>query len=176
MAEKFRDMLTVGGRTNSLGRSAEVIEAVLQDRRRLDELFECLFADDAWIRMRAVDSLEKICRLKPDWLGLYIDRLIDGFSDDAQASIQWHMAEIYAQVDLTERQRMAVILWLSRLLSTPQIDWIVAANAMKTLGQFAEAGWIPKQEAIRLIGIQRQHRSKAVVKRSNGLLDQLSRA
>jgi hypothetical protein len=60
-------MLTVGGKSNALGRTNEVIEIVLLDKSRLDELYKCLFEADAWVRMRAGDALEKICRHCPEW-------------------------------------------------------------------------------------------------------------
>ncbi len=45
MAEEFEAMLT-GGHPNSLGRTLEVVDAVLADRSRLTELVACYFSDD----------------------------------------------------------------------------------------------------------------------------------
>jgi hypothetical protein len=58
MPEAFATVLSIGGTSNSLGRAEEVVQIVLADESRLDELFECLF-DDEWLRMRAIDALEK---------------------------------------------------------------------------------------------------------------------
>ncbi len=74
MDGNFVEMLAVGGKSNSLGRVNEVIEIVLHNEPRLNELYDCLFDKDAWIRMRAADALEKVCREHPDWLMPYIDR------------------------------------------------------------------------------------------------------
>jgi hypothetical protein len=74
MAENFADMLIVGDKSNSLGRVSEVIEHVLNDPERLEELYSCLFNEDARVRMRAADALEKICRQHSDWLEAFIDR------------------------------------------------------------------------------------------------------
>ena len=175
MTEKFTEMLAAGGHANSLGRVNEVIELVLQDKSRHDELYDCLFDEDAWVRMRAADALEKICRLHPGWLLPYVDKLQDELATSTQPSIQWHLAQIYGQVDLTPKQKQAAIHWLKHLLSTKDVDWIVAANAMDTLAQFSKDGSFPVVEIIPLLKVQQSHKSNAVIKRANKLLTELNR-
>lgn len=167
-------MLTVGGKTNSLGRAREVIEIVLKDKSRLDELYDCLSHEDAWVRMRAADALEKVCRQHPDWLIPYVDRLQKDFSASEQPSIQWHLAEIYIQVKLTESQKKTAMNWLSDLLSSKDVDWIVAANSMKALAYFNKNGDFPTDKLLPLLKVQQKHKSNAVVKRANKLLSELS--
>jgi hypothetical protein len=174
MHDDFLELLTVGGKSNSLGKVTDVIQLVLDDRSRLDELYNCLFAEDAWVRMRAADALEKICRVHPDWLLPYIDRFATELSSSTQASIQWHLAQIYAQVELTYEQKKFAIDWLTGLLSTKEVDWIAAANAMETLAQFTEDGSFPKLKLITLLKVQQHHKSNAVIKRANKYLEQLS--
>lgn len=175
MDKRFLEILAVGGKTNSLGRASEVISAVLAGRGRLEELYNCLFDEDAWVRMRAADSFEKVCREHPDWLEPYIDRFPGELMTSAQPSIQWHLAQIYKQVELTDAQKRVATEWLRGLLSTIQVDWIVAANAMATLAQFAGDGFFSKAELINLLKIQQHHKSNAVVKRANKLIAALSR-
>jgi len=174
MAETFIEMLAVGGKSNSLGKVNEVIEIVLADQLRLDELYDCLFDEDAWIRMRAADALEKICRQHSEWLQPYIDRLSTDLATSTQPSIQWHMAQIYGEVELTKEQKEFAINWLKRLLSTKEVDWIVAANAMDTLVQFAKTGALSTTEVIPLLKIQQKHRSNAVIRRADKLLAELA--
>jgi TPR repeat protein len=171
MIEKFARMLIEGGKTNSLGRADEVIKTVLADKTRLDELYGCLFEQDAWVRMRAADALEKICRVHPEWISPYVDRLQKDFSGDAQPSIQWHIAQIYAQVALTDPQKAAAIVWLQRLLATKDIDWIVSANAMETLAQFVEDGAVARTDFVKLVQVQQYHKSPSVVKRAKKWLN-----
>jgi TPR repeat protein len=170
MVEKFNEMLAQGGHANSLGRVNDVIEVVLHDRARLDELYSCLFDEDAWIRMRAADALEKICRQHPDWLVPYIDAFSSDLAASTQPSIQWHLAQIYREVDLTAKQKHLAITWLKHLLATKDVDWIVAANAMDTLAQFTKDGSSPVADLIPLLKIQQSHRSSAVIKRAGKLL------
>lgn len=166
-------MLAVGGKSNSLGRANEVIEVVLNDQPRLKELYECVFDEDAWVRMRAVDSLEKVCRIHPEWILPYIDGFNEELATSRQPSIQWHLAQMYREVVLTDVQKQFVIKWLKQLLSSNQIDWIVAANAMDTIAQFTTDGLVSKAETLALLKIQQSHTSKSVVKRANKLLSEL---
>jgi hypothetical protein len=174
MNGNFVELLAVGGKSNSLGRVNEIIEFVFNDKSRLDELYDCLFDEDAWIRMRAADALEKICRVHPDWLLPYVDRFSADLTSSSQPSIQWHLAQIYNQVDLTDGQKRFAIGWLKQLLSTPEVDWIVAANAMATLVQFTRDGSFSAAEMVSLLKIQQQHKSNAIIKRANKLLTELS--
>ena len=174
MSEPFADVLTVGGRSNSLGRVDEVVAIVLADRSRLEELYACLFDEDAWVRMRAADALEKVCREAPDSLLPYIDRFAAELTGSTQPSIRWHLAQIYRQVPLTAGQKAFAIGWLEGLLAEPGLDWIVAANAMETLAAFVRDGSVPVQQVAPLFEGQRRHRSRAVVRRADRLLSELS--
>ncbi|HVQ44573.1 MAG TPA: hypothetical protein VMT30_06425 [Candidatus Saccharimonadia bacterium] len=173
MTEDFTDLLAVGGKANSLGKVNEVIALVLNDRNRLDELYSRLFNEDAWIRMRAADALEKICRQHPDWLLPYIDKFASDLATSSQPSIQWHLAQIYRAVDLTTEQKHFAINWLKHLLATKDVDWIVAANAMDTLAQFTKDGSCSVADIVPLLKIQQNHKSNAVIKRANKLITEL---
>lgn len=170
MNESFSTILAVGGKSNSLGRSDEIIQAVLQDRSYIEELYACMFSEDVWVRMRAVDVLEKICRQRPEWLLPYVDRFIADFHTSDQPSVQWHLAQIYRQVSLTDHQRKMIMRWLEVLGSTVSTDWIVAANTMVTLAQFTRAGYYPVNDLIKILLMQQQHASNAVNRRANKYL------
>jgi hypothetical protein len=174
MNQNFSEMLMVGGHANSLGKVNEVIEIVLQDKSRLEELYACMFAEDAWVRMRAADALEKICREHSDWIVPYIDRFQSELAMSTQASIQWHLAQIYEQIDLTPEQKQRAIDWLKNLLSTKEVDWIVSANVMDTLAQFTRERAFSVKEMVSLLKVQQEHKSNAVIKRANKLFAELS--
>ncbi len=173
MAESFAEILAVGGKSNSLGRANEVIGLVLNEKGRLNELYPCLSSEDAWVRMRAADALEKICRKHPDWLLPYVNKLQKDLAASSQPSIQWHLAQIYSQVDLSPIQKLNAISWLKHLVSSTGVDWIVSANAMDTLVQFAKDGSVTTDEVVSLLKIQQKHKSKSVVRRANKLLAEL---
>lgn len=174
MSERFESMLAVGGKLNTLGRAGEVVQIVLDDQSCLDELFECIFHDDAWIRMRAIDSVEKICRVHPEWLTPYIDRLLDEVSVIDQPSIQWHLAELFAQIELSPSQRQQAAEIMKLNIASADADWIVASNTMKTLGNYVQVGHLAASEIVPLLRVQQSHRSSAVVKRATKILEDLS--
>jgi len=173
MAECFAEILAVGGKSNSLGRVSDVTRLVLNEKSRLDELYSCLFDEDAWIRMRGADALEKICRQHPDWLLSYVDKFQAELASNAQPSIQWHLAQIYSQVNLTPQQKRSAINWLKHVLCSTDVDWIVAANAMKTLVQFSKDGSVPRKDAVSLLKVQQKHKSNSVIRKANKLLAEL---
>lgn len=174
MDEPFEQMLAEGGKSNSLGRVNEVIALVLSDMSRLEELYDTMFHDDAWIRMRAADALEKICRQHPKWIQPYIDRIQNELSESAQPSIQWHIAQIYTQVKLSEHQKAFAIAWLKKLLHSVNVDWIVSANSMDTLAIFTRNGDIDKADLLASVHTQLNHKSKSVVKRAQKIITEFS--
>jgi len=171
--EKLVDMLRIGGKTNSLGRANEVVSAVLGDKFLLGELYESLFDDDAWVRMRAVDCLEKVCRAHPEWVEPYVDRMLNDFTTTEQPSIQWHLAQMFAEVNLTDGQKKRAIIWLKGLLSAKDVDWIVSVNTMKTLVQFYRNGMVARAELTSLFELQQQHKSDTVRKKASQFLQNL---
>jgi hypothetical protein len=134
--EPFIEALA-GGHPNSLGRTPEVVEVVLADHGRLDELFACLESPDVLIRLRAGDALEKVCRERPEWFAPYAERFLTEIGRIDQPSIQWHTAQIldHLRPRLTEaRRRRSTDLLLAYLDESD--DWIVLNTSAGTL-----AGW-----------------------------------
>ena len=170
--ESFAEMLAEDGKKNSLGRVNDVIEQVLANPSRLEEVYKVLFHDDAWVRMRAADAFEKVCRIHPDWIQPYIDKIQSDLSSSEQASIRWHIAQIYLQVELNDTQKAHAMQWLKDILKSPAIDWIVSANCMTTLAHFARSGDVDKSVERALFTIQSGHHSNAVKKRAQYLLNE----
>lgn len=173
---RFEEILQIGGKTNSLGKADEVIAQVLKDKALMSELYSCMSSEDAWVRMRAADAFEKVCREHPEWIEPYTDRMQKELSGpEQQPSIQWHLAQIYTQVSLTDGQKQRALSWLAELLESNQTDWIVSANAMQALAYFVAKGDFEKQELLRLLKIQRTHRSNSVVKKADKIIASLGR-
>ena len=174
MNESFETILSAGEKKNSLGRAGEVVDIVLDDKSRLEELYQSMFSQDAWIRMRAADTFEKVGREHPEWIVPYIDHLQSDLSTSTQPSIQWHLAQIYEQIELSDTQRQRAIAWLEKLLSTIDVDWIVAANAMDTLAHFTQLGQYDTSQLLALLRVQTGHKSNAVVKRATKITTEFS--
>lgn len=175
MKESFSTMLAVGGKKNSLGQVNDVVTLVLNDKSRLEELYENITThEDAWVRMRAIDAFEKICREHPEWIKPYINRMQNDIALSTQPSIQWHLAQMYDQVELSDPQKIKALHWLKSQLSTPDADWIVAANCMKTLAHFTKRGDVPASELITAVSTQLNHKSNTVIKKAQKILSEFS--
>jgi len=127
-----------GGDARSLGRVPEVVDEVLRSRDRLTGLFDCLVENDDVVRMRAGDALEKVARQRPDWMLPFVERLLDEVAAIAQPSVQWHLAQILAEVPLDAGQRRRAIQVLRHNLES-STDWIVLTTTMQALTTLAAA-------------------------------------
>ena len=139
MSEPFEAMLT-GGHPNSLGRTVEVVEAVLADPARFAELFACYRSEDPVVRLRTSNAMKRVEAERRDLVLGVADRLIDEIGALDQASAQWTVAQLMARLraDLTSAQRKRATALLKTYLDGAD-DWIVLTATMATLGEWAAA-------------------------------------
>ncbi len=133
----FEDMLR-GGHPNSLGRTEEVVDAVLADRSRLDELFACYASTDEVVRLRTSSAMKRVTTAEPDWVLPYVDRLQHEIAAIDQASTQWTLAILFDLLRdrLSSQQRRRAIAIMQRNLEQ-STDWIVLNTTMQTLGRWS---------------------------------------
>lgn len=137
MAEQFEAMLT-GGHPNSLGRTVEVVDAVLAERARLAELYKCYFSDDEVVRLRTSSAVKRVTVAHPDWTIEFMDGLQSEVAAIDQASTQWTLALLF---DLTKQLQTSA--QLSRSIDimkhnlTDRDDWIVLNNSMQVLHEWS---------------------------------------
>ena len=174
MPERFTEMLE-GGHPNSLGRTEEVVEIVLADRSRLEELFDGLRASDEVVRMRVGDALEKVCREQPEWFVSHLERLLGEVGAIEQPSVQWHTAQMlqHLRAELSSDQARRATELLKRNL-TEASDWIVLCTTIDVLAEWGGrdpslTDWLAP-ELERLRGDKR----KAVAKRASKRLADLA--
>jgi hypothetical protein len=137
--EEFESMLS-GGHPNSLGRTLEVVDAVLADRSRLDDLYRCYFSDDEVVRLRVSSAMKRVTTQHPDWVMGFIDGLQAEVAAIDQASTQWTLALLFdLLVDLLSPQQHARAIEIMQDNLVHQSDWIVLNNTMKVLGKWATA-------------------------------------
>jgi hypothetical protein len=139
MSESFEEMLS-GGHPNSLGRTIEVVNLVLADRSKLQELYDCWHSKDELVRLRVSNAMKRVMREHPDWLISYIDRFITDISKINQPSTQWTIAQLYIGLNdkMTEQQRAAAIKIVQHNLERNP-DWIVQNTSMQALADWAES-------------------------------------
>lgn len=133
MAETFEQMLT-GGHPNSLGRTVEVVDQVLAQPDRFDELFDCYCSDDEVVRLRTSSAMKRVEAENHDLLVPYLDRFIDEIGVLDQASAQWTLAQLFDRLsgDMTDRQRRSALEVMKQNLANHN-DWIVLNLTMETL-------------------------------------------
>lgn len=69
-----------GGDLRFIGKSDGVVSDILENPELFGEVFEGMVSDDAIIRMRSADVIEKVSRLHPEYLKPYKERLIKDVS------------------------------------------------------------------------------------------------
>ena len=160
MGESFESMLA-GGHPNSPGRTVEVVDLVLADRDRLDELCGCYSSADEVVRLRVSSAMKRVTIAHPDWTMAYMDRLQHEVAAIDQASTQWTLALIFDLTRhlLSDQQRTRAVEIMEENLTTSD-DWIVLNTTMKVLGAWSEGDehlrtWLTPQ-ARRLIGDPRR--------------------
>jgi len=163
-----------GGDFRSIGKSNEVVKAVLLNPRLFDSVFSGLLEDDPLVRMRAADALEKISKQKPEWLQKFKKTILGRIALIKQQEVQWHVAQIIPRLKLSESDLIKVRKILDTYLKTTSSN-IVRLMSLQALADLALQGRIGKDDAIRVI---EQYTSKvntpSVLARSRTLLKQLA--
>ena len=170
----FATMLT-GGHANSLGRTIEVVDAVLADRSKLEELYSCYFSADEVVRLRTSNAMKRVARERPDWLIPYLDRLIDVIAGINQASTQWTLANLFELLaaDMTPAQHQKAKKILMHNLESHN-DWIVLNNTMQTLASWSATDTELKAWLIPHLQRLSSDSRKSVAGRAKKLLPSLS--
>ena len=127
----------VGGDPRSLGRTQEVVDAVLADHDRLSELFDAVLDEDELVRMRAADALEKVASRRPEWLVPYVDRLLTEVAAVEQDSVRWHVSQLLGEVPLSGDQRTRAAALLERFADEERNGFVVA-HSLSSLAALAE--------------------------------------
>ncbi len=136
--QNFEARLT-GGHPNSLGNTIEVVDDVLADPSKFEELFDCYQSNDEVVRLRVSNAMKRICKANKLLLVPYIDRMINEISTINQASTQWTLATLFIELEseMKEHQKKGALEIMKNNLANHK-DWIVLNTTMDTLGRWAE--------------------------------------
>ncbi len=170
------ERLLSGGHPNSLGRTVEVVDAVLADRSRLADLYRCYFSTDEVVRLRVSSAMKRVTTAHPDWTMDFIDGLQSEVAAIDQPSTQWTLALLFDLLEdqlNAEQHSRAVEIMQGNLAN--HSDWIVLNNSMKVLAKWAAddpdlAAWL-EPHARRLVDDDR----KSVASNARKLLAQLGK-
>jgi HEAT repeat protein len=98
-----------GGDRRSIGRSNEVVAAVLARPALFRVLVEGLTSEDPVICMRAADALEKITAQRPELLRPHKKAILEISGQTRQQEVRWHMAALFPRMNLRAKDRAVAV-------------------------------------------------------------------
>jgi hypothetical protein len=121
----------MGGDVRSLGRSRRLVDALVRDPSKFDEVFKEIFSDDPVVRVRAADVVEKVTRTRPELLRPFKRTLIERAAVMEDPKVRWQVLPMLVRVRLSaaERDRVREIL-LESLQSRSSILRTVALQTL----------------------------------------------
>jgi HEAT repeat protein len=128
--------MLAGGDRRSIGRSEEVVAAVLADETLFQEVFLGLDSQDPLVCMRAADALEKITARRPELLQPYKAGLIERARRADQQELRWHAAQMLPRLELNDDERRQAVEILMDYLKDKSS--IVKTFTMQALADLAE--------------------------------------
>ncbi len=128
-----------GGHPNSLGNTVSVVDDVLLDRNRVEDLFCCYSSADEVVRLRVSSAMKRVAAAQPHWVVPFIDRFLTDIAKLKQPSAQWTIARLMLSMEdlLTPAQKKRAILVLKDNLVNMD-DWIVQSTTIETLTHWAK--------------------------------------
>jgi hypothetical protein len=171
--ENAIETLLTGGDPRSLRNADIVVGAASRQPERLEELVRCVFSADEVVRMRASDALEKVCRSDPHLVQRFVPLLLDDMSHIEQASVQWHLAQMLAEVSLDRAQQARAVAILEHNLDTSG-DWIVVNLTLQALGVFARQDLAVRANLVKRLDSYQHSRYKTVASRARKMLAQFN--
>lgn len=138
-----------GGDRRSIGRSNQVVREVLARPTAVRILVEGLTHADPIVRMRAADALEKVTAQRPDLLRPYKRAVFQVAAASEQQEVRWHMAALFARMNLRPLERAAAADILLDYLRDKSS--IVKTFAMQGLGDLAKRDAAFKRKVLPLL-------------------------
>jgi hypothetical protein len=142
------------------------ISLIERDWARLGELVELLWDDNAVVRMRAADALEKISRSRASLLQPWKDGLVGLMAETQQQEVRWHLAAILPRLVLTgaETRRVAELLWIF----LEDRSSIVRTCAIQGLWELADLEKSMRAEVMDLVFVITQAQPGAKIEHARG--------
>ncbi len=110
--ETIREMLLSGRHRLHAGRAREVAVLVLDEPKRIAQLIECFWDEDAGVANRAADALERASYYRPSLAARWTEPLIGLMAEAEQNKLRWNLALSVPRLDLSvaEARRAASTL------------------------------------------------------------------
>jgi len=110
--ETIRAMLARGRHKLDVGRTKEVAALILAKPRKVGQLIECLWDEDAGVANRAADALERATYHRPALAAAWTESLIGLMAEAEQNKLRWNLALLVPRLKLSveEARRVAISL------------------------------------------------------------------
>ncbi len=162
-----------GGDFRSIGRANEVVQDVLSDLTLFKPVFNALLSEDALVRMRAADVVEKTTKSFPELLKPHKHQLLNKVSRIPQQEVRWHVALMIPRLELNENDIALALEILFDYLKDK--SKIVVASSMQALADLAKRNEELKPLAIERISVVMRKGSPAITARGKKLLVELNK-
>ena len=173
MREKFETMLS-GGHHNSLGRTLEVVDIILNDEGSLKYLFECYSSSDATVRLRVSNAFKRIFRQNPNWFIEYVDKFQTIIPTLKQSSAEWTLAQLHLEFcDLLTAKQLTTAINLSKEQLKNSKDWIVIIQTMNFLEKMAREDKFLREWLVIKLDLISKDKRTAVKKKANKIINSL---
>jgi len=163
--------LSGGGR--SIGRSSEIVAEVMARPGRFRHVFAGLTSDDAVVRMRAADAVEKITAQRPELLQPHKRKLLEVAGSTDQQEVRWHVALMIPRLQLNAKERLVAVDILFDYLRDRSS--IVKTFAMQGLAGLAGKDSLLRTKILPLLEELTEIGTPAMRARGRNLLQHLNR-
>ncbi len=163
--------MLAGGDRRSIGEANRAAAIVLRQPQRVRELVGCLWSDDAVVRMRAADALEKVSITRPDLIQPFAKELLGLAEETTQQELRWHLALMAPRLQLARADRARAVAALRRYLDDRSS--IVKTCAIQALTELPRGDAAQESEIEDLLEEFTRTGTPAMKARSRKLLKQL---
>ena len=160
-----------GGDLRSIGRSNEVVAAVDDNPRLIENVFPGLHDHDPVLKARSADVIEKATRNKPELLSDHKREILMILNNEKQQEVCWHIAQMIPRLKITPEEEKVVIHGLHNYLSHK--SKIVRVSALEALADLALRNKDLVNEVAKTIRFHTETGSPAVQARGRKLLKRL---
>ena len=141
-----------GGHPNSLGNTLEVVDAVLGNTDKMEDLFLCYQSDDETVRLRTSNAFKRIFRAKSELFNKWKQRFIKEVAEIDQPSAKWTTIQILNELfdQLDEKDKTQSVEICLRYLRNEK-DWIVINQSLNFMRNHLERLDFKDREMMKLL-------------------------
>ena len=160
-----------GGRPISLGNTLEVVDEVLGNTDKMEELFLCYQSDDETVRLRTSNAFKRIFRAKPELFNKWKQRFIKEIAEIDQPSAKWTTIQILDELfnQLDEKEKSQSIEICLRYLRNEK-DWIVINQSLNFMRNHLEQFDFKDPEMMKLLNFFVEDGRKSISKNAEKLI------